>query len=210
MKKSRFFIVVLVLLLLFVLLFLLPIAFKFFIIKDLNAKLTEIIETSNNYIIEIKSNDSDTMYYNKVSVLNDAIRLDRKLISLDTDNYTKWIYDNNSKENIMTGLKGETNTFIQEYPAVELESKIINPYNLYFSKEGFGELLKTKITTITYNNKECYLIQNSFYNYAIVDKNTGLLYEQPNGYSTKNGNDISTIFIYNYTFNTLTEDVFHQ
>ena len=210
MNKKKILKISIILLIVLILFVLITIAYKFFIIKNLNTKLTNIIKTSNNYIMEIKNSNATGMSYAKISVLNDDTKIERQSFSFDENNYLKWIYYSNTKENTMTKLNGETNTYTQEYIATELERKIINPYNLYFSNEGFTELLKTKITEIVYNNKVCYMIQNSFYNYIIVDKDTGLLYEQSNGWTTKNDVDISNVFIYSYSFDMVNKDIFNK
>lgn len=208
MKNKKILKISIILLIVLILFILFTIAYKFFIIKNLNTKLINIINTSNNYIMEIKNNNATGMSYAKICVLEDNTKIERQSFSFEEDNYLKWVYYSNTKENIMTKLNGETNSYTQEYIATESERKIINPYNLYFSNGGFTELFKTKITEIDYNNEECYMIQNSFYNYVIVDKDTGLLYEQSNGWSTKNDVNISNVSIYSYSFNKVEKDIF--
>lgn len=85
------------------------------------------------------------------------------------------------------------------------KKKIENPYNLYNSKKIY-KLLTTIIKNVTYNEKQCYLIQNNKTNKFYIDQSTGLLVATIDGQLVENNQSSDILKNYIYEFNNITND----
>lgn len=179
---------------------------NYFIIKSLEKNFYNISNT-NNYYVKQTTNQASTISVLEMYKKENKGKLIEHLISLNDFQILEMttIFDNKITTYMNLGTEK-----IKKENSMTQQLEIPNPYKLY-SKESDSniivELFKTHIYTITYNNKECYLITNSLIKNMYIDKETGLLLKLSKGISTTEKGETQEIEnIYYYNFGTITDE----
>jgi len=184
MKSKKILKIIGIILLILIILFLIHTIRNFVIIKDLQNKISEYVDSKNHHIKSITTEDDGTIvqldYYQKD---------DKQVVFLQRENKeekTKTsIYNNGESIN--------TYTETHDTKTVKLNSAnslVVNIANMLETENDWQTLLYSitaKIKNIEINGKECYSIDNLFSPYYMygseknetyLEKDTGLLFKQ--------------------------------
>lgn len=158
-----------------------------------NYHITKKISQGDSYIVSdmYKLNEKGKLVNHDINLTDFSIVENTTIFSNETRT-TYWDFGDGNSKSI------STNSSIPEI-------KIPNPFNLYTKESNSNlliELIKTHIKTISFNDKECYLISNSMFSNMYIDKETGLLLKTYNGTATlEDGEKQQIEEYYYYEFN---------
>ena len=208
MNKKRIVMILLLIILIFIIVFLGFTIRKMIIIKDLNQKVSEYMNSNNHYEKIINnSNETETIteYYckgeNAVTFLKTTIKSTgetRKLMN----------YYNGEKVNTYIET-GENKIAILDSNGLPSKIMIIgfdygnNIFNL------FMQAITSSIKSIEYNGKDCYLFNSKMADECYIEKETGLILRAKYGTEvSENGNKSGIIVEYFYEFNNVDDSIF--
>ena len=208
MNKKKIIKIIIVVLLVILILFVGNIIRKMIIISDINNKVSKYINNNNHYE-KIVTNYSDTetvtKYYCKgenavifiTTTLKDTGEKRQLTQYCKGDKYNSYFDVGETKLAILDSNGVPSKVLIME---IDYNDSL---WNLFYLA------LTTPITSVTYNEKECYFLNSPVTRQSYIDKETGLTLRAIDGQSQdSNGNKTDIIVEYEYSFDNVDDSIF--
>lgn len=207
MNKKKVLKIILLFILIAIIIFLAITIRKMIIISDLNNKVSKYINSNNHYEKIVNNFGDMTEFYLK----------DENALMI----YTLKEKDTGKNRKLMQYTKGDkVNTYIDVEDSKiamlgaskdEVQSQIMI---MGFDYENnlwslFKLAAMSKIKTVKYEGKDCYLVQSLIADNAYIQKQTGLTLKANNGYSVKeDGTEEAIVAEYYYEFDNVDDSIF--
>lgn len=183
---------------------------NYIIIKNLQNKVSTYLN-NDNYYIKLIVEQEDTHSVNETySKGNKAVVIRNEFSNKNFSTQKIMNYFENDKSRGFLDTKEQKIAFLNTN-GMPSKLKVENTCELYTKKANnmiILELLKTKIKNIKYNDKDCYLINNSLNYNMYVEKETGLIVKKNMQQYIKGNTDKYDEYKYTYSFNNVTDDKF--
>lgn len=180
---------------------------RMIIINSLNSKLSKYLNNNNHYekiINNTRQTETIIEYYCKG---------DKAVSFITTTNK-----ENGSKKKLTQYFKGEiTDSFIEaENNKVAMLNRTESLGKVSLTSIGysnFGELiytaLVTPVSTVGFNDIDCYFLNSQIARNCFVEKETGLILKASGGFEIdNNGEKYNDIVEYEYDFNNVDDNIF--